>query len=96
MKIKLKSKAYKGRIKLSWTTNVTVKGVKYQIYRSTKKNSGFGKTPFFTTKAGWKPYSNTKKLKKGKRYYYKIRAYKIIEGKKIFSSWSNKANRIEK
>ncbi len=67
MKIKLKSKAYKGRIKLSWTTNVTVKGVKYQIYRSTKKNSGFGKKPFFTTKSRLENLFEYKKTEEGQK-----------------------------
>ena len=96
MKIKVKSKANRGSIKLSWTTDVSVDGLKYQIYRSVKKNSGFGKKPLFTTKPNAKTYTNTKQLKKGKRYYYKIKAYKMIDGKDVFSDWSNKAYRLAK
>ena len=27
--------------------------------------------------------------KKGKTYYYKIRAYKVVDGKKIYAPWSD-------
>ncbi len=38
-------------------------------------------------KAGAKSYT-AKKLKTGKRYYFKVRAYKVVDGKKIYSGWS--------
>lgn len=38
-------------------------------------------------KASAKAYS-AKKLKSGKRYYFKVRAYKVVDGKKYWSSWS--------
>ncbi|MEY8299291.1 hypothetical protein AAK943_20190 [Emergencia timonensis] len=39
---------------------------------------------------------NKKGLKKGKRMYYRVRAYKVIDGKTYYSDYSNKANRIYK
>ena len=95
LKITASSVAGKGYIKVKWT----VKGDSaaadgYQVYRSTKRNSGFGTKPYFTTKN--KTYKNTKSLKKGTRYYYKVRAYKVVDGKKVYSDWSNKAYRIAK
>ena len=39
---------------------------------------------------------NKKNLKKGKRYFYKVRAYVVVDGQKYFSDYSNKGNRIYK
>lgn len=58
----------------------------YKIYRSTAKNGKY--TCVKTIKKGktlsWK---NTK-LKKGKRYYYKVKAYRIVDKKYVYSSIS--------
>ena len=59
---------------------------------STKHSKGYKKA-FTTTK---KTYKNSKGLKKGSRYYYKVRAYKVIDGVKVTSDWSNKARRVAK
>lgn len=63
----------------------------YEVFRSTKRNSGYGKTPFFQTKNTH--YTNSKSLKKGTKYYYKIRGYVKINGKRYYTSWSTKAYR---
>ncbi len=90
--IVLKSKLTKsGKIRLTWTKSKDYKLDYLEVYRSTKKNSGYGKKPFFTTKHGSTvKYLNTKSLKKGKTYYYKIRGVRIIDGKKYYTKWSNK------
>lgn len=77
----------KKALKISWTK---VKGADgYEVFRSTKKNSGYGTKPYFsTTKTS---YTNNKNLKTGKTYYYKVRAYKLVEGQKVYSDWSLKA-----
>jgi hypothetical protein len=63
---KLKASAGKRKVTLSWKKASGAK--KYEIYRSTKKKSGYKKIAT-TTKT---KYEN-KKLKKGARYYYKVR-----------------------
>ena len=65
--------------KLTWKK---VKGASgYIIYRSTKKNKGFKKIK--TIKKGKTVKFVNKKLKKGKTYYYKIKAFKKVNGKKV-------------
>ena len=95
LKITAGSSAVKGAITVKWTVKGDVAAADgYQIFRSVKKNSGFGTKPIFTTTK--QTYKNTKSLKKGTRYYYKVRAYKVIDGKTYYSDWSNKAYRIAK
>ena len=97
LKITASSTAGKGYIKVKWTVKGDAAAADgFQVYRSVKKNSGFGTKPYFTTKAGATTYKNTKSLKKGKRYYYKVRAFKVVDGKNVYSDWSNKAYRIAK
>ncbi len=84
-----KSSSGKRSMKISWTPSVNVSGIKYQVYKSSKKSSGYKK--MLTTSK--KTYTNTSGLTKGKTYYYKVRAYKYIDGKYYYSAWSNIAYR---
>lgn len=61
-------KATAGKKKVTITYKKTTGAQKYQIYRSTRKGSGYKKIA--TTK---KTKYVDKKAKKGKRYYYKVR-----------------------
>lgn len=69
---------------ITWKKNKKATG--YEIYMSTKKASGYKK---ITTVKSWKKVTYTKKkLKKNKKYYFKVRAYKTAEGKKYYSAYS--------
>ena len=73
----------KNKIKLSWKKVSGANG--YVVYRSTKKKSGFKKVKI--VKGRTLKFVN-KKLKKGKRYYYKVKAYRVVNGKKFYSPYS--------
>ncbi len=94
LKITASSKATKGAITVTWSVKEGDASAAdgYQVWKSTKMNSGFKKA-FTTTKTS---YKNTKGLKKGTKYYYKVRAYKVVDGKNVYSDWSNKAYRTAK
>ena len=96
-KIKLTSKLTKlnGKkaIKVTWTVPKNIEDIGldgYEVYKSTKRYSGFGKTPYFKTTTK-KNYINNKELKKGRTYYYKVRGYKVVGDQKIYTPWSTKA-----
>lgn len=58
----------------------------YQIYRAMKKSGKYKLIK--TVKNGRTVSFKNKKLKKKKTYYYKIRAYRTVAGKKVYSSFS--------
>ncbi len=77
----LSSKQSTSSITLKWSKNSgSITG--YEVYYSTKKNKNFKKN--ITTKKN--SYKKTK-LSAGKTYYFKVRTYKTIKGKKKYSSY---------
>ena len=96
LKLSVSTKLYtkSNKIRVSWKVKdgdaSYIDG--YQVYKSTKAQKNYkymGKTK--------KSYMDNKKnLKKGTRYFYKVRAYVEIDGQKYYSDWSNKGNRIYK
>lgn len=80
-KVTLKAKAGKRSATLSWTKVSGASG--YKVYRATKKNGSY-KRICTTTKTKFV----NKSLKKGKTYYYKVRAYKTVKGTKICGAYS--------
>lgn len=72
-------------IQIKWTKVSNADG--YQIYRSTSKNGTYKKIA--TVKSNKRIYNdNTAKL--NKKYYYKIRAYAICDGKIKYGKFGNK------
>ena len=64
----------------------------YEVFRSVKR-SEYGKKPFFETTR--KAYWNTA-IKKGTRYYYKVRGYVELDGVRYYTDWSKQAIRTVK
>lgn len=62
------------------------------MYSSSKKFSGY-KTVKMTNKTTSK---TIKGLKSGKRYYVKVRTYKVSNGKTYYSSWSKVKSAVVK
>ncbi len=77
VKVKKVSKKY---AYLSWAKNSKATG--YIIYRSTSKNSGFVKVA--TLASNQKKSYTDKKVKKNKKYYYRVQAYRVIDGKVFY------------
>ena len=80
--VKLTSPSTK-KIKLTWT-NISSRTTGYNIYMATSKNGTY-KNIGSTSKKSFTKGS----LKKGKTYYFKVRAYRTIDGKKVYSSYSS-------
>ena len=80
-----KVKAGKKSFTATWKKSATVAG--YQIQYSTAKNFKKG-AKTVTVKKAKTTKKVVKKLKGGKTYFVRVRAYKTIDGKKVYSSWS--------
>ncbi len=92
------TKSGKTAIKLSWTKSLGYKVDYYEVFRSTKRYSGYTKKAFYTKEVSSisATYTNTKSLKTGTTYYYKVRGVREIDGVKYYTQWSNKAYRTVK
>ncbi len=77
-------KAAKKKANLSWKKVSGANG--YEVYMSTKKTSGYKKVTTIK-KSSTVKYTKTK-LKSNKKYYFKVRAYKTVNGKKVYSAYS--------
>ena len=78
------SSTSKGKVAVSWN-NVTGENG-YQIYYSANKSSGYTK---LTSISADKTNTTASKLSSGKTYYFKVRAYKKVNGKTIFGTFSS-------
>jgi hypothetical protein len=88
----LKVKAGKRSAKLTWTA-LKDNATGYRIYRKTKGGK-YAKVKTIT-KASTASWTN-KGLKKGKTYYYKVRAYKSITSGELWGAYSNTAKAVAK
>lgn len=77
---KIRAKNVKGK-KLSVTISGSAKC--FELQYGTSKKFKKAKKVILTKK------SYTKKLKKGKTYYVRVRGYNLKNGKKLYSAWSN-------
>ncbi|MDU6985059.1 MAG: DUF4430 domain-containing protein [Terrisporobacter othiniensis] len=73
------------KIKVSW--NKISGSTGYEVYRATSKSGKYSKIKT-VTKGSTLSYTNIK-LSKGQTYYYKVKAYKTVDGKKVYSSYSS-------
>ena len=70
---------------VAWKTVTGASG--YQVQYSTSSKFKSAKTA--TVKKGSSKKTTIKKLTKGKKYYFKVRAYKTVNGKKVYGAWSS-------
>ena len=80
-----KAKGSKKAVALEWKKVSGVKG--YQIQVATDKKFKKNKKTV-TIKKQKTTKTTVKKLKSKKKYYVRVRTYKIVNGKKVYSSWS--------
>jgi len=85
-KLKLKRAKNKKKMTVSWKKVSGASG--YQIQYSIKAN--FKSAKKVTVKKASKVKATIKKLKKGKKYYVRVRAYKTADGTKAYGAWSAK------
>lgn len=77
------SKYSSGKVKVKWSNIAGESG--YQISRSTKSSGINVAYTYRTTKGKSKVVS----AKKRKTYYYRVRAYRTVDGKRIYAPWSS-------
>ena len=83
--IKTVTSSSKAKATVKWSSIDGETG--YQLYYSTKKTSGFKKVDSYSANklTGSKTFSSSSS---GKTIYFKVRAYKKVNGQTIYSEWS--------
>ena len=76
--------AGKNTVKATWKKVTGASG--YRVYRSTSKNGKY--TSAGLIKKGSTVTFKDKKVSKGKTYYYKVRAYRTVNGKRVYGPYS--------
>ena len=80
------SKAGTKKVSITWKKVSNAAG--YEVYRAQSKNGKYKKVTTIK-KASTVKYTDKKDLKKGKTYYYKVRAYKKVNGKKCYTAFTS-------
>ena len=78
------AKTQKNKVTLKWKKVSGVSG--YEVYRATSKSGKYKKVKTITNSS--KTTYVNENLKTGKKYYYKIRTYKKVNGKKVYGEYS--------
>ena len=77
-----------GSLKVSWTNQQMADG--FQVKSATDKDFTKNTKTVSVKDSSSKSRSKTiKELKKGKTYYVKVRAYKVVNDKKVYGSYSS-------
>ena len=89
----LKVKAGSEKATLSWNKVAGASG--YEVYMAASKNGTYRKIT--TIKKGATVTYTKKGLRANRTYYFKVRAYKTVDGKNVYSEYSsNKSVKIQK
>ena len=75
------------KLTVKWASHKT-QTTGFQVRYATTKSFKSGTYKTVTVNSKSATYKTLTKLKAGKKYYVKVRAYKTVDGKKIYSSWS--------
>ncbi|MDO4854150.1 MAG: InlB B-repeat-containing protein [Coriobacteriia bacterium] len=82
-------KAGKGKAKVKWAKHKDQTSGFELRYATSKAKLKAGKVKTVRVKGASKKTAKLKKLKRGKKVYVQVRAYKVVNGKIYRSSWSN-------
>lgn len=86
------AKNRKGKLKITWKKKSGING--YQVQYSTNKKFKNAKTK--TIKNAKTTSKTYKAIKKGKKHYVRVRCYKVVNGRKYYSSWSKVKSAVVK
>lgn len=71
------------KVKVSWKSVFGASG--YQVYRSNAKNDEYKRVRTTTGKTSTSYYN---RLREKGTYFYKVRAYRVVKGKKVYGAYS--------
>ena len=87
--VTLTAKASSKTVKFTWKKTKTNQVDGYEVYCATSKKGKYTKV-YTTENVSVMKYTDSRKTSKtGKTYYYKVKGYKVIGGKKYYTKWSN-------